>query len=145
MGEQGGYFLSLLSASAVLRVQVYGHVWSRRYLACVHDLDQSGESQGDVLLFHSCEVECSKCHLRTWFADGLGGDYSCSFAFTRLWRSLFSINGDRVLFALSTSSSTYSLVAATPFFIVSRMRSMSRSMLTALPWSLLAVSTPSSP
>src|SRR6266568_8587011 len=80
MGEQGGYFLSLLSASAVLRVQVYGHVWSRRYLACVHDLDQSGESKGDVLLLHSCEVKCSKCHLSAWFADGLGGDYSCSLA-----------------------------------------------------------------
>src|SRR2546427_12607996 len=80
MGEQGGYFLSLLSASAVLRVQVYGHVWCRWNLASVDDLDQSGKSQGDVLLSHSCEVEGSKCHLRTWFADGLGGDYSCSFA-----------------------------------------------------------------
>src|SRR5467141_2446514 len=80
MGEQGGYFLSLLSASAVLRVQEYGHVWRRGYLACVHDLDQSGKSQGDVLLSHSCEVECSKGHLRTWFSDGLSGDYSCSLA-----------------------------------------------------------------
>src|SRR2546427_4852639 len=80
MGELCSHFLSFLSARTVFRIKKHSHVWSCGDLASVHDLYESWKPQSHVLLSDSCKVEGSESHLRTGFADRLGGDYSRGLA-----------------------------------------------------------------